>query len=127
MPAGTQLRKHYGDITVTQAGTVLSGLDIHGFVIVRAANVKIVNSVVRGGQAKGYSTGLITNYGYPNLLVENVDVVAEHPSVYFDGIKGNNFTARRVHVVGNVDSIKIHGDNVKVENSLLENTVRLRQ
>ena len=49
--------------------------------------------------------------------------MAEHPSVYFDGIKGNNFTARRVHVVGNVDSIKIHGDNVKVENSLLENTV----
>jgi hypothetical protein len=90
---------------------------------VRAANVKIVDSVVRGGQAKGYATGLITNYGYPNLLIEDVDVVADHPSVYFDGIKGNNFTARRVHVVGNVDSIKIHGDNVKVENSLLEDTV----
>ena len=43
--------------------------------------------------------------------------------MYFDGIKGNNFTARRVHVVGNVDSIKIHGDNVRVEDSLLENTV----
>ena len=48
--------------------------------------------------------------------------MAEYPSVYFDGIKGNNFTARRVHVVGNVDSIKIHGDNVTVEDSLLENT-----
>jgi len=48
--------------------------------------------------------------------------VADHPSVYFDGIKGNNFTARRVHVVGNVDSIKIHGDNVTIEDSLLEDT-----
>ena len=34
VPAGTQLR-HDGDITVTQDGTVLSGLDIHGFVIVQ--------------------------------------------------------------------------------------------
>jgi len=66
---------------------------------------------------------LITNYVYPNLVIENVDFKAEYPSVYFDGIKGNNFTARRVHVVGNVDSVKIHGDNVTVEDSLLENTV----
>ena len=102
-------------------------MDIHGFVIVKAANVKIIDSVVRGGKSQGYATGLITNYGYSNLLVEDVSVVADHPSVYFDGIKGNNFTARRVHVVGNVDSIKIHGDNVKVEDSLLENTVSLRQ
>ena len=43
--------------------------------------------------------------------------------MYFDGIKGWDFTARSVHVVGNVDSVKIHGDNVLVENSLLENTV----
>ena len=125
-PAGPGCRlaltRHDGDITVTQDGTVLRGLDIHGFVNVKAANVKIVDSMVRGGKAKGYATGLITNYGYPNLLVEDVSVVAEYPSVYFDGIKGNNFTARRVHVVGNVDSIKIHGDNVTVEDSLLENT-----
>ena len=108
---------------MTKEGTVLRGLDIHGFVNVKAANVKILDSVVRGGKSPGYATGLITNYGYSNLLVEDVSVVADHPSVYFDGIKGNNFTARRVHVVGNVDSIKIHGDNVKVEDSLLENTV----
>jgi len=122
VPKGISLTQHHGDITVTKDGTVLRGLDIHGFVIVQAANVKIIDSVVRGGQAKGYATGLITNYGYPNLLISDVSVVAEHPSVYFDGIKGNNFTARRVHVVGNVDSIKIHGDNVTVEDSLLEDT-----
>jgi hypothetical protein len=122
VPQGIALKQHYGDITVTKDGTVLQGMDIHGFVNVKAANVKIIDSVVRGGHAKGYATGLITNYGYSNLLIEDVSVVAEHPSVYFDGIKGNNFTARRVHVVGNVDSIKIHGDNVTVENSLLEDT-----
>ncbi len=29
-----------------------------------------------------------------------------------------------MRIVGNVDSIKIHGDNVRVEKSLLENTTR---
>ncbi len=123
VPANVSLTPVYGDVTVTQPGTVLNGLDIHGFVKIRAANVKITNSIVRGGRAFGTATGLITNYGYANLQIENVDVKADYPSVYFDGIKGNNFTARRVHVVGNVDSVKIHGDNVRIEDSLLENTV----
>ena len=124
VPAGTSLTAHYGNITVTKDGTVLDRMDIHGFVNVKAKNVKITNSIVRGGKANGTATGLITNYGYAGLVIENVDVKAEYPSVYFDGIKGNNFVARRVHVQGNVDSVKIHGDNVTVENSLLENTTK---
>jgi hypothetical protein len=123
VPSGTTLTRHDGDITVTQAGTVINGLDIHGFVTVKAPNVTIKNSIVRGGKSKGFALGLITNYGSDNLVVDHVDVVAEYPSVYFDGIKGWDFTARNVHVVGNVDSVKIHGDNVLIEDSLLENTV----
>jgi hypothetical protein len=123
VPSGTKLTQHNGDLTITQAGTVIDGLDIHGFVTVKAANVTIKNSIVRGGKSKGYAVGLITDYGYDNLIIDHVDVVAEYPSVYFDGIKGWDFTARYVHVVGNVDSVKIHGDNVSVQNSLLENTV----
>jgi hypothetical protein len=123
VPAGISLKRHDGDITVTTPGTVLDGLDIHGFVTVKAPNVTIKNSIVRGGRDSGYAVGLITNYGYDNLVIDHVDVTAEYPSVFFDGIKGWDFTARNVHVVGNVDSIKIHGDNVLIENSLLENTV----
>jgi hypothetical protein len=119
---GSTLTRYDGDITVTVDGTVLANLDIHGFVTVRAKNVTISNSIVRGGTQKGYAIGLITNYGYPGLLITDTDVIAEYPSVYFDGIKGSEFTARRVHVVGNVDSIKIHGNNVTVEDSLLEDT-----
>lgn len=120
---GSSLTRHDGDITVTKDGTVLTNLDIHGFVNVKAKNVTIRNSIVRGGKQRGFQVGLITNYGYDNLLIEDVDVVAAYPSVYFDGIKGWDFTARRVHVVGNVDSVKIHGDNVTIQDSLLENTV----
>lgn len=123
VPSGTKLTRYDGDLTVTRAGTVIDGLDIHGFVTVRAANVTIRNSIVRGGRSKGFAVGLITNYGYDNLVIDRVDVAAEYPSVYFDGIKGWDFTARNVHVVGNVDSVKIHGDNVLIQDSLLENTV----
>ncbi|GAA3608788.1 right-handed parallel beta-helix repeat-containing protein [Microlunatus ginsengisoli] len=122
VPSGTSLKRYDGDLTITTAGTVIDGMDIHGFVTVKAANVTIKNSIVRGGKSKGYAVGLITNYGYDNLVIDHVDVVAEYPSVYFDGIKGWDFTAKYVHVVGNVDSVKIHGDNVSIQNSLLENT-----
>ena len=37
-----------------------------------------------------------------------------------DGILGNNYTIRRVHVTGGVDNVKVEGDNVRVEASLLD-------
>lgn len=119
--AGSTLNVHTGDIVVTKDGTRLENMDINGFVVVRARDVTISNSIVRGGRAT-QNQGLITNYGYPGLVIEDTDVVARYPSVWLDGIKGNNFIARRVHVVGNVDSVKIQGDNVTIEDSLLENT-----
>jgi hypothetical protein len=120
--SGTTLTRHDGDITVTTDGTVLSNLDIHGFVTVRAKNVRITNCIVRGGKSKGVATGLITNYGFAGLVITDTDVIPEFPSVYFDGIKGSDFTAARVHVRGGVDSVKIHGSNVTITDSLLENT-----
>ena len=121
--SSSALKRHDGDITVTKAGTVLENLDIHGFVTIKAANVTIRNSIVRGGRAKGYALGLITNYGYAGLVIEDTYIEPEFRSVEFDGIKGNNFTARRVHVVGGVDNIKVHsGGNVTIQDSLLENT-----
>ncbi len=120
--AGSKLTRHDGDITVTKDGTVLANLDIHGFVIVRAKNVTIDNCIVRGGKAKGFATGLITDYGYSGLLITDTYIEPEFPSVWFDGIKGSGFTARRVHITGGVDSVKIQGNNTVVEDSLLENT-----
>ena len=122
VPAGTKLRVHKGTIVVTKAGTKLDRLDIHGFVVVKAANVTISRSIVRGGNPPKTAQGVITSYGPKNLLITDTEIRTAHPSVYLDGIKGWNFTARRVHVRGNVDSIKIQGDNVTVAGSLLENT-----
>jgi hypothetical protein len=121
VPAGTQLTRHNGDIVVTQDGAHLDRMDIYGFVDIKAKNVKITNSRIHGGTATN-NRGLVTNYGFDNLLIADTDIDADTQSVWVDGIKGWDFTARRVHVVGGVDSIKIHGDNVTVEDSLLENT-----
>ena len=113
---GTTLTRHDGNITVTKDGTVLSNLDIHGFVTVRAKNVTITNSRVRGGKSTGVATGLITNYGYDGLVISDVDIKPDYPSVWFDGIKGSDFTARGVHVQGGVDSVKIHGSDMSIGN-----------
>jgi len=122
VPAGVALTQHYGNITVREDNTVLDGLDIHGFVSVRAKNVRITRSIVRGGNATS-SMGLITTVpGADGLVIEDVKLQPEYPSVYIDGIIASNFVARRVHVVGGVDSVKIIGDNVLVQDSLLENT-----
>ena len=121
VPAGTALTPYYGDITVTRPGTHLDRLDIHGFVNVKAANVVISNSIVRGGVAT-FDRGLIQDYGYANLVIDHVYIEPEFPSVFMTGIKGSNFTASHVHVFGGTDSMQIFGDNVVVEDSLLEHT-----
>jgi hypothetical protein len=121
IPAGTHLTQHNGDITITQPGTVIDSMDVHGFITVRAANVVIKNSIIRGGTATG-NRGVITNYGFSNLLVQDSEIIPAHPTVWQDGVKGSDFTLRRVYVTGNVDSVKIQGNNVTVESSLLENT-----
>ena len=122
VPRGTVLKVHHGNLVVKKAGTRLDALDIHGFVIIKAPDVTISRSIIRGGRHPHHAIGLVTNYGYPRLLIQDSLLQAAFPSVYVDGIKGSDFTARRVHVIGNVDSIKIQGNNVRIERSLLENT-----
>ncbi len=124
VPRGTALRRVDGDITVRTSGTVLSGLDIHGFVNIKANNVVIKNSVVRGGVATG-NTGLISStWGYTGLVVQDSTIYPEHPSVWEDGVKGGGFTLRRVNIWGTVDNVKVHGSNVRVEDSYLHGTVK---
>ena len=123
VPAGTNLTRHDGDLVITKAGSTYSGLDIRGFVKVRAANVTIRKSIVRGGSATG-NVGLVTiaTPGATNFVIEDSELVPQNPSVWIDDIKGNNFTARRIDAHGGVDAVKIHGDNVLVEDSWLHAT-----
>lgn len=118
VPAGMPLRKHFGDMVITRPGTVIDGLDIHGFVEVKAPNVVIRRSIVRGGRARA-NIGLIYNYtpSAVNTRVHDVTLIPEHPSAYLDGLKGMNIEADRVDISGTVDGVGWHGNNTMLRNS----------
>lgn len=109
----------YGDIYVTQAGTVLDNKDIHGRVIIRASNVTIKNSIVRGLDS-GSKNALIDNMACSsNLQVMDTEVVAKVPNYNVNGVGGCNFTLTRVYIHGVVDNVRIAGSNVKIISSTL--------
>jgi hypothetical protein len=108
--AGTILIPHYGDIVITRPGTVIQNEDIHGFVTVRAANVTIRNSRVRGSGPGRTDTGLIDANGpaVRNLLVVNCDLTHDFPSVWVDGVIGHDYTALRNNVHNVVDGFGVY-------------------
>ena len=123
VPAGTKLTVRNGDLVITTAGAHYDSLDIHGFVVVEAPNVKITRSIIRGGTATG-NRGLVTNTdaSATNFVIEDSTLLPSHPNVWLDDLKGANFTARRIDASGGVDAVKVHGNNVLVEDSYLHGT-----
>jgi len=106
--AGSQLRQVSGDIVVREAGTIIENQDIHGYVDVRAADVTIRNSIVRGGAAATGSRALIlaTNRDVRRLRVEGVKLVPSNPSQFVNGIMGHDYTARCVDVAETTDGFR---------------------
>jgi hypothetical protein len=125
VPAGTSLTQYNGNLTVSTAGATYDGLDIHGFVTIKAANVTIKNSIIRGGVATTGNPGIVTDSlsTATNFVLEDSEVVPEHPSVAIDGMRGANYTLLRVNIHGTVDGAKIIGDNVTISQSWLHDTV----
>ncbi len=122
VPSGTSLTVHDGDLTITVAGTVIDGLDVRGFVRVRAANVVIRNSIIRGPATPLTSAMSLVQSDAgagTNLLIEDSEIYAQAPSRFVDGIVGMGFTLRRVDIHTVVDQVKITGDNVTVDSSYL--------
>lgn len=109
VPAGTVLRPS-GDITVTQNGAVLDGLDVTGCITVKANDVTIRRSRVTGS-----CFHVIDNWGF-RLLVEDVEV--NGLNLADDCISYNNYTARRVNLHGCADGAKF-GDNTVMEYSYI--------
>lgn len=104
---GSTLTRKDGDLVITAPGTY-ENLDVYGFVEVRAANVTIRNSRVRGGVATA-SKGLIhaDSAAVSNLLVEGVELVPQFPSRFLTGIQGHDYTARCVDVYQTVDGFGV--------------------
>ncbi|MDT4910245.1 MAG: hypothetical protein QOI69_3486 [Pseudonocardiales bacterium] len=124
VPAGTALKVHNGDLVITTAGATYDALDIRGFVTVRAPNVTIKRSIIRGGVATRGSVGLVTavDAHATNLVLQDSTLVPAHPSVSIDGVTGANYTLTRVDIYGTVDGAKVLGDNVTIQNSWIHDT-----
>jgi hypothetical protein len=123
VPAGTKLTVHEGDLRITEPGTVVDSLDIHGFVQVSAANVTIRNSVIRGYAVSQGRSLVVQDSASGSLTIESSEVFAAAPSYWIDGIRGFNLTVRKVNVHDVIDSVRITGDNVRVESSWLHDNL----
>ena len=128
VPAGTVLRVHEGDLTITTPGAVIDSMDIRGFVRVKAPDVTIKNSIIRGKPGLTSYMSLIQagDLG-PRLTVVDSELVAADPSPFVDGIVGKRFTLRRVNIHGVIDQVKITGDDVLIENSRLHGNLHYLQ
>lgn len=122
VPAGTKLTKHTGDLKITKAGTVVSGLDVHGNVIVKAANVTITKTRIRGAKATNAKDLLIAQSTATGFKITDSTIAPAYPSVHQrNGIRlaAKGAIAQRVDVSGTVDGVRVSASNVRVENSYM--------
>ncbi len=114
------LTSHYGDLTITTPNTLIDGLDIHGYVVVKAANVVIRRSIIRGGSAATGNACLSIVGGGTNYLVEDVTISPEFPNSKQNAINVNQpGILRRLNISGTVDGIMIYGSGVNVQDSYI--------
>ena len=116
---------HEGNITVTEAGTTIDSLDVHGSIIVKAADVTIKNSIVRGRAGAGGA--LVNNLSHsPNLVINDSEILAGWDN-RVSGIMGSDFTATRVNIHDVTDQIHLTAGNVAVSESWLHGNLHLEQ
>ena len=123
VPAGTALTRHDGDLTITTPGTVVDGLDIHGFVKVMAPGVVIKNSIIRGKATSVQRALLSSTSDTASVTIQDSELYAAVPNGWIDGIRGWNITATRVNIHDVIDSVHIYGSNVTVQSSWLHDNL----
>jgi hypothetical protein len=115
VPAGVSLRVVTGDQVYARDNQVISGLDIHGYVRIRARNVTIRNSIVRGG-AKRCNAAVIFVEGGSTAKIEDTEIDPTNPNPCLDGIWATNATLTRLDIHDVVDGVKAF-DNTTVTDS----------
>lgn len=87
-------------------------------VLVRAQGVVIRNSTFTGSSAAAKPNSALLQVSpkrykkrQPSVLVEDSTFQPSTPSRNLDGVRGSNFTLRRVEISGTVDGVHIHGSS----------------
>ena len=121
VPAGVAL-KPSGSLTVSTSGAVISGLDVSGCITIKANDVTIKNTRVRGKATCGGSHLIHTGMGLSGIVIEDVEL--DGMGVSSGSAVGNEgFTLNRVniHNVGS-DGVYVQ-DNVVIQNSWIHGLV----
>lgn len=121
VPPGTPLTTVSGDLVIDQDNAVVEGKDVHGFVIIKASHVVFRKSMVRGRSTGSNGAGIDVQSGN-DILIEDVEVGIDQPSVYLDGVWADNTTVRRANIHGSVDGMKV-GSHASVEYSYIHDVV----
>jgi hypothetical protein len=113
-----------GDLVITTPGTVLQNVDLDGYVTIKADNVTIKNSILRGGATATTGRALVISWNNAkNLVITDTTLVPRNPSAWVDGISGKDMTIQRVDISGTVDAVKVIGSNVSVTDSVLHDAL----
>ena len=117
---GVVLSQRSGDLVITKRGTVVENLDLRGSILVKADNVTIRNSIIRGGPAATSDKALIMSWwGAKKLKISHVTLRPDHPSRYLDGVSGANLTAEYLDISRVVDGLKLTGGVSTVRRSFI--------
>jgi hypothetical protein len=76
VPEGVTLKKHSGDWTITEPGTVIDGYDVSGIILVRANNVVIKNTRISG--VGWWSVNI--SPGLTGVVVQDCDITGQGSS-----------------------------------------------
>ncbi len=106
-----------GGLTITKAGTVISGLDINGPVIIRANNVTIQNCNISSSDYSVINIG----QGITGTVIKNCEIDGE--GVAGAGIGGQGtFIGNNIHHVA--DGINVQGDNTLIQDNYIHDLYR---
>jgi hypothetical protein len=123
VPVGTAMKKYTGELVITTPGTVISGYDVYGYITVKAPNVTITKTRVRGGKPTTDRDLIRANdVNAYNLKVIDSTIQPDYPSAkQAIGIRlgASNQLVQRVNVNSTVDGIRITGKGARVESSWL--------
>ena len=121
VPKGTVLTVRYGNLWIDKDGTVIENLDLHGIIHVRAKNVIIRNSVIRGEDNTIPSQCVIEakDPSVVNLVVSHVEIDPEYPNVFSNavGVCGNDFTLTGSNIHGTTDGVGAYRGRITVRDT----------
>lgn len=123
VPSDRTLTPYTGVLTITKDNTVIDNMDIKGRVVVKANNVTIKNTKIRGQES--VYVGLIdARSGNTGLKVIDTEIFSELRNPNTNGIMGGNFTLERVNIHDVVDQVHITTlGNVQILHSWLHSNV----